>query len=372
MIKENKIRILNIVPNMRAAGIETFIMNVYRNINRDKVQFDFLVHSSKKEFFDDEIEKLGGKIYRLSFKDDKNIFKYIRDLSNFFKEHKEYTIVHGHMQSMMPIYLLMAKMNGVQTRIAHSHNGSYEKTMKGFVLHVFSRFSKLFSTNNFACSDVAGKYLFGKSKYDILYNAIDVDKFIFNNQVRNEIRKSMNVENKIVLGHIGRFELQKNHQYLLKIMQQLKDQENVVLWLIGEGKLESDIKQLVKKGNLEQKIKFLGLRKDVNELYQAMDLFLLPSLYEGLPVVGIESQISGLNCIFSSKITSELKKNSKARYIGIAEGDLKKWSDAITELINKDDLSNRHVDIKDFECFNIKYIANYLEEKYQQYYRKGL
>ncbi len=156
-MNKKPIRILNVVPNMRAAGIETFIMNVYRNIDKNKIQFDFIVHSSKREFYDDEIEKLGGKIYRLSFKDDKNIFKYIRDLNKFFKQNPQYTIVHGHMQSMMPLYLFIAKKNGVKTRIAHSHNGNYEKTVKGFILHIFSRFSKLFSTNNFACSDVAGK-----------------------------------------------------------------------------------------------------------------------------------------------------------------------------------------------------------------------
>lgn len=368
MDKNNSIRVLNIVPNMRAAGIETFIMNVYRNIDKNKVQFDFLVHSAKREFYDDEIEKLGGKIYRLSFKDNKNIFKYISDLNNFFKKHKEYTIVHGHMQSMMPLYLFIAKINGVKTRIAHSHNGNYEKTLKGFILHLFSRIAKYFSTNNFACSDVAGKYLFGKSKYDIVYNAIDINKFIFNSKIRAEVRKKMNVENKIIIGHIGRFELQKNHHYLLKIMDKLKEHKNIVLWLIGEGKLEKDIKKYVVEKCLEDQIKFLGLRNDVNELYQAMDLFVLPSLYEGLPVVGIESRISGLNCIFSNEITSELKKNSHVEYIGISKNDLNKWYDTIIELINIGKISDRKINVKDFECFNIEFIAKTLEEKYYQYY----
>lgn len=368
-MKENDvIHILNIVPNMRAAGIETFIMNVYRNINRDKIQFDFLVHSSKREFFDDEIEKLGGKIYRLSFKDDKNIFKYIRDLNRFFKDHKEYAIVHGHMQSMMPLYLFIAKLNHVKTRIAHSHNGDYEKTPKGFILHLFSRFSRLFSTNNFACSDVAGKYLFGKSEYDIIYNAIDVNKFAFNEKVRKEVRKKMGVDHKIVLGHIGRFELQKNHTYLLEIMKTLRERDDVVLWLIGEGTLENDIKRMVQEFHLEEKIQFLGLRKDVHELYQAMDFFLLPSLYEGLPVVGIESQIAGLNCIFSDQITPELKKSNKVKYIGISKKDVEKWHDAIIQAIDCDEISRRNIQINDFECFNIQFIAKFLEKKYQQYF----
>ena len=136
-MKENLVRVLNVVPNMKAAGVETFIMNVYRNIDRTKVQFDFLVHSEKKEFYDDEIEKLGGKIYRLTYKDDKNFFKYIKDLNDFFSEHKEYEIVHGHMQSMMPVYLKIAKKHNVKIRIGHSHNNSYEKSMKGILLHIY-------------------------------------------------------------------------------------------------------------------------------------------------------------------------------------------------------------------------------------------
>lgn len=367
MKKMTPIRILNVVPNMRAAGIETFIMNVYRNIDRNKVQFDFLVHNEKKEFYDDEIEKLGGKIHRLTFKDDKNIFKYIRDLNNFFKNHKEYTIVHGHMQSMMPLYLLIAKINGVKIRIAHSHNGNYEKTIKGTILHIFSRFARLFSTHNFACSDVAGKYLFGKNSYDIIYNAIDIDKFVFDGKVREEVRKKMCVENKFVIGHIGRFELQKNHRYLLKIMESLRDRKDIVLWLIGEGKLESDVKEYIVSNNLEEQVIILGLRNDVHKLYQAMDLFLLPSLYEGLPVVGIESQISGLNCIFSNNITSELKKTSKVEYIGISNEELQLWSESIIAVINNDDSMNRKINIKDFECFNIKFIANDLAKRYNQF-----
>lgn len=367
MKNENVIRVLNIVPNMRAAGIETFIMNVYRNIDRNKVQFDFLVHNLERQFFDDEIEELGGKIYRLSFKNDKNILKYIYDLNVFFRKHKEYTIVHGHMQSMMPLYLLIAKMNHVKTRIAHSHNGNYEKTIKGFVLHIFSRFSKFFSTQNYACSDIAGKYLFGNCEYDIIYNAIDIKKFIFNKEVRSVVRKKMNVEKKYVIGHIGRFELQKNHKYLLKIMRQLKNRDDIVIWLVGEGKYEYKIKKMCIKYGVEEHIKFLGVRNDVDELYQAMDLFLLPSLYEGLPVVGIESQISGLYCFFSNNITSELGKSLKTKYIGIKEKNLTQWKEAIIQSVNNNDLNNRSIIQENFKCFDIRFIAKYLEEKYEQY-----
>ena len=366
-MKKDVVRVLNIVPNMRAAGIETFIMNVYRNIDRDKVQFDFLVHNQKEEFFDEEIKKLGGNIYRLSFKDDKNIFKYIRDLNNFFKTHKEYKIVHGHMQSMMPLYLYISKKNKVPIRIAHSHNGNYEKTIKGIILHIFSRFSKCFSTHNFACSDVAGKYLFGKSKYEVIYNGIDIKKFQFDENTRKQVRNDMDVNNKFVIGHIGRFELQKNHKYLINIMKELKD-KNMVLWLIGEGKFENEIKKIVKQNNLEKQVVFLGIRKDVDQLYQAMDCFVLPSLYEGLPVVGIEAQISGLNCLLSNKITQELKLSNKVKYLSINDENIKDWVSEI-KTINKNINQNRKIDETEYQIFNINYIAEKLLKKYIKYYQ---
>lgn len=331
MEDNNIVRILNIVPNMRAAGIESFIMNVYRNIDKDKIQFDFLVHNKKREFFDDEIEKMGGKIYRLSLKDDKNILKYIKELNSFFKKHKEYKIIHGHMQSMMPLYLYLAKKNDIPIRIAHSHNGNYEKSLKGFILHLFSRFSKFFSTDNWACSEVAGKYLFGKSKFEVIYNGINCENFLFNNNIRKKKREELEIKpNDFVIGHIGRFEFQKNHEFIIDLFDKLyKKDNNLVLLLIGEGKNERKIRDKVEKLHLTERIKFLGVRKDVNEIYQAMDCFILPSLYEGLPVVGIEAQINSLPCLYSNKITDELKISDRAEFL---ELNLNVWYNKIMEI----------------------------------------
>lgn len=370
-MKKNKepIRILNIVPNMRAAGIETFIMNVYRNIDREKVQFDFLVHNMKREFFDDEIEKLGGKIYRCTYKDDKDIFKYIKDLNMFFKKHKEYKIVHGHMQSMMPLYLLIAKINNIPVRIAHAHNGSYEKSIKGFILHVFSRFSKCFSTNNWACSEIAGKYLFGKKPFEVIYNGIDIKKFEFNEEVREQKRKELNIDDDIfVIGHIGRFELQKNHEFIIELFDRIfKVKSNVRLVLVGEGKLEKKIRDKIKKLNLENKVLFLGVRKDVSQLYQAMDVFVLPSLYEGLPVVGVEAQISGLPCFFSNNITREVKISKETFFEKINNRKIEIWEKMILEKINKNNDRKRKIfDDK----FDIKRIVKEICELYYEYYEK--
>lgn len=356
------IRILNIVPNMRAAGIETFIMNVYRNIDRSKVQFDFIVHNKDRNFYDDEIEKLGGKIYRLSFKDDKNILKYIKNLNDFFKIHKEYKIVHGHMQSMMPLYLYMAKKNGVPIRIAHSHNGSFEKTIKGFILHMFSRFSKFFSTNNWACSNVAGKYLFGKTKFMTIYNGIDTEKFKYSEKIRAQKRKELNILDENIILHVGRFEKQKNHRFLIDWFEQyIKQDNNAILLLVGEGTLLENLKAYVKKKKLNKKIKFLGIRNDIHELMQAADIFALPSLYEGLPVVGIEAQYSNLMCMFSNKITTELKFIENVEFLPIKHEDFRKWTKAAFKKYNRN-----NVKFIDEKKFDIKYICNIITNEYER------
>lgn len=363
---DEPIRILNIVPNMRSAGIENFIMNVYRNVDRSKVQFDFIVHNQEKKIFDDEIEKLGGKIYRFTYKDDKNLIKYIKDLNVFFKQHKEYKIVHGHMQSMMPLYLYIAKKNKIPVRIAHSHNGDYEKTLKGFVLHIFSRFTKYQSSVNWACSEVAGKYLFGKKRFEVIPNAIDIERFEYNEIIRKEVRQELNLENKFVIGHIGRFELQKNHNFLIDVFNEVqKEKKDTVLILIGEGSMEQKIEEKVEKLKINDKVMFLGLRKDINRLYQAMDCFVLPSLYEGLPVVGIEAQYADLPCVFSSNITKEVKILDNASFEDIER--LEEWKNKILQMIINQDVCRKKVQNTKFD---IKKISNEMCEKYYEYWKK--
>lgn len=330
-MEKDKIRILQIVPIMRSAGIENFIMNVYRNIDTNKIQFDFLVHSSKKQEFDDEIESKGGKIFRLTYKDDKNIFKYIRDLNDFFKDHKEYKIVHGEMQSMMPLYLYIAKKNKVPIRIAHSHNSNYEKTIKGYILHLFSKFSGKFATDLWACSKTAGEYMYKNRNYEIIHNAIDTGKFAYNENMRKKLRKEKNIDDKFVIGHIGRFDLQKNHEFLIDIFNEIqKIEPNSILISIGCGDRQKIIEEKVKKLNLQTKVIFEGTVSNSYDYYQAMDCFILPSKYEGLPLVGVEAQISGLSCFFSDSITDELKLSDNAYFISL-NLSAKEWANIIID-----------------------------------------
>lgn len=355
---ENKVRVLNIVPNMRSAGIENFIMNMYRNIDREKVQFDFLVHTIEEKDFDSEIESLGGKIYHLTYKDDKNIFKYIRDLNKFFKQHSEYQIVHGQMQSMMPLYLYIAKKNNVKVRIAHAHNSDYEKTIKGFLLHIFSRFSKYPANYRWACSKTAGNYLFGKKDFEIIHNAIDFEKFSYNQKVRMEIRKELGIEDKLVIGNVARFEIQKNHKFLIEIFNEIvKKNPNSILLLIGDGILKESVMKQCEEYGISDFVKFLGIRSDAEKLYQAMDVFLLPSLYEGLPLVGVEAQIAGLPCYFSSSITDEIKLSNHAKFIDLNQTS-ENWAKIILDSANQD----RNVTLS--SDYNLKKEAKRLEKKY--------
>lgn len=369
---ENKpIRILQFVPIMQPAGIENFIMNLYRNIDHNEIQFDFVVHSKAKGFYDDEIEKLGGKIYRFTYKDDKNFVKYVRDLNDFFNKHNEYKIIHGNMQSMMPVYLKIAKKHNVPIRIAHAHNSSYEKSIKGYLLHLLSRFVKYQANVKFACSDKAGKYLFGKEKFEFIPNAIDIKKFEFSNEQRKKIRNELNIsEQTILIGNIGRFELQKNHKRLIKIFKTIKDNYvnlDVKLLLLGKGKLENKIKRQVEKKDLQEDVLFLGNKKNTFEYYSAMDVFLFPSLYEGLPVTGIEAQASGLNCVFSDEITKEVNITGNIKYISLKEKDCT-WAQATIE--NSFNKNNRKIinnQILKTE-FDINNNAQYMKDKYLKYY----
>ena len=290
-------RVLHIVPNMQAGGLETFIMNVMRNIDRNKVQFDFLVHYKEKKFYDEEIEKMGGKIYRFTLRDDYNIFKYIYKLNKFFKDHREYKIVHCHMPSVGFIVLFIARINGVKVRIAHSHNINCENNLKGKIKSILIKLEKYQSTKNFACSKEAGKFLFKKDKFEVIPNAIDLDKFCFDEKKRKKIRKELNIkDDEIVVGHIGRFCLQKNHDKLIDVFNEYQKKCDSVLVLVGEGELLEQIKEKCKRLKIEKKVRFLGVRKDTDYLYSAFDIFVFPSIFEGLGIVLIEAQMSGLYC----------------------------------------------------------------------------
>ena len=324
-------RILHIVTYMGRGGLETMLMNYYRSIERNQIQFDFLVHRKERAVYDDEIEKLGGKIYRLSRLNPWNP-QYIKELNEFFEEHKEYRIVHCHLDCMSSIPLKVAKKAGVPIRIAHAHSSNQDKNIKYIPKLYFKKKIPMVATQLFACSKSAGDWMFGQSDVQVLQNAIDAKQYDFNNKTRCKIRKQLGLENEYVLGHVGRFSSVKNHTFLIDVFERLKKTEaNVKLLLVGDGEKYSEIEEKVKNKRLSEDVIFLGLRSDVNLIMQAMDVFLLPSLYEGLPVTMVEAQAAGLPCLISDRVPLECKITDLVYQVALDES-LEIWIEKILDV----------------------------------------
>ncbi|CZR05619.1 Glycosyltransferase involved in cell wall bisynthesis [Trichococcus flocculiformis] len=304
------IRILQVFAEMNRGGAETMIMNLYRNIDREKIQFDFIVHTQEKCAFDDEIEELGGKIYRVPRYIGTNHFAYKKVWKDFFVNHANYKIIHGHVRSTASIYLKIAKSYNLTT-IAHSHSTSSGTGVSSVIKNLFQYPIRNTSDYFLACSESAGKWLFGdeivaSNKFNILNNAIETDQFIFNNQIRKAIRNEFDIEGKYVIGHVGRFQRMKNHEFLIDIFKSIHDEiEDSTLLLIGDGPLKESVQSKVRRENLENSVIFAGVRSDVSDIFQGMDLFLFPSLFEGLGIVVVEAQAAGLSCIISDQIPNE-------------------------------------------------------------------
>jgi len=328
---------------MNRGGAETMIMNYYRTLDRTKVQFDFLLHREAKGAFDDEINDLGGVIYRMPPIWPKNYFRYKKMLSAFFKEHPEYCIVHSHLNALSTITLGVAKKNGVPFRIAHSHlaiepfiiknifnkNSNTFATVKDAVQSLMKGRVTNKATHYFACGEKAGNWLFGKrnkNKVQIINNAIDASLFSYDPEKSKEIRKLLGTTGKKVIGHVGRFNEQKNHLFLIKIFNEVVAlDKNVRLLLIGDGYMRARIEEEVKSLKIEKYVHFLGLRDDIPSLLQSFDLFLFPSLYEGLPVTLVEAQASGLRIITSDTVTKEVDFMGLVTFLNL-KSPAKEWA----------------------------------------------
>ena len=284
---DKKIIVAHIMGKWNGGGVESVVMNYYMNIDRNKIQFHFLCDEDSTDISYEEIEKLGGKV--IVIPPYQKLFKYQKELYRIFKENN-YKIIHSHINALSVFPLRIAKKAGVPIRIAHSHSTSNKKEWKKNILKMILRpFSKLYANNYFACTEYAGTWLFGekvveRKELNVINNAIDLKKFEFNENTREDLRKELGIkEDVLVIGHVGRFMKQKNHEFLIDVFEKaIKQDDNIYLILVGQGPLEDKIKEMAKEKGIEDKILFLGQRNDVNKLYQAMDIFVLPSLYEGL------------------------------------------------------------------------------------------
>lgn len=338
---DNPIRVLHVIGVMNRGGAETMIMNLYRHIDRSKVQFDFVENSSEPAIFDEEIISLGGRIYRCPHYNGKNHFTYVKWWKEFFQAHsKEYPIVHGHLGSTAAIYLSIAKKYGAYT-IAHSHSAGTDHSMKSYLYRIMSHNTRNVADYFFACSEAAGLDRFGRkvisdTHYAVLNNAIEVDRFSYDQDVRQSVRRELGYgPNQIVVGHIGRYTKEKNHAFVLKIFYELKKLNNDArLLMIGGGPLHTQITQASERMGIFSDTVFTGVRSDVDQLVQAMDIFVLPSLYEGLPVTMVEAQAAGLPCIISDKVPPECILTEGLVDVVPLSAGAEEWADAILKKRN--------------------------------------
>lgn len=327
------IRVLHSVSNMDRGGIETMLMNYYRNIDRTKIQFDFICNKTKPGDYDDEIKSMGGRIFLGPGLKPNNYPEYIRFIDRILAENPDIKILHAHNEGMAFYSLSSAKKARLSVRIAHAHNTKIIKDYKWPLKIVCKAMLPYVANQYWSCGTDAGIYYFGKKRWresgKLLHNAISLDNFKFNNNIRDKLRAEYGLEDKFVIGHVGRFNLQKNHTGLIDIFKEVvAKNHDARLMLIGEGELEAGTKNKVLEYGLEDKVLFLGLRSDVANLYQAMDVFVMPSLFEGLPVVGIEAQASGLECVYSDKITKEALILPNSECVSLKRSNLE-WADII-------------------------------------------
>lgn len=313
------IRILHVFGQLNVGGAESRIMDLYRNIDRTKIQFDFVVHSKTKGFFEDEVESLGGRVFRMPRYKVVNQIEYERAWKEFFEEHKdEFKMIQGHMTSTASIYLPIAKSMGVGVTIAHVRSAGVDPGVKGVMTRVLRANLAKKADYLFACSEAAAISAYGKKAFEqgmttFIPNAINTDQFKFDPAIRAEVREELVISDKYVIGHVGRFHYAKNHEYLLSVFKEILNKKDSgetkldpVLLLIGAGPRMDEMKELAANLQIDDKVLFIGNKSDVYRYYNAMDCFVYPSRYEGLPGTVVEAQASGLRCLISDRICREV------------------------------------------------------------------
>lgn len=324
------IRVLHVVTIMNLGGIETLLMTLYRNIDRNIIQFDFLVHRDEEGFFDDEIKNLGGRLFHIRGLSPRFYFDYKTQLKKILKEN-HYNIVHSHLNANSSIVLGIAKGMGVKCRIAHSHIDKSTGGLKGVMKSINKLFINGVSTNRFACSEQAGKWLFGRAiDFRVFANAIDTSKFCFNESIRNSIRKTLNIEDStIVIGNVARFNFQKNHTFMIDAFTTFVTKyPDSKLLLLGEGELLGEIKNKTSALGIGDKVIFAGAVGNANEYLNAMDVFLFPSVFEGLGIVAIEAQTNGLSVVMNHTLPRELDVTPLIYRLSLTS-PLVDWAEAI-------------------------------------------
>lgn len=342
-------------------------MNIYRNIDRSEVQFDFLTHGKGENYFEEEIKNLGGKIYRVPFI--KDYKKYRKQIGEILRENQEkYKTIHIHATYAMSYFdAKLAKKHNISNIIVHSHSANTNVKRRKIVQNILK--NKIANVANYqlACSKEAAQWMFSKEEidkgqYKIIKNGIYVENYRFEAKIREEIRKELQIQNDFVIGHVGRLSAAKNHRFLLEIFREIANKEkNVKLLLVGDGELKEQIKQKAKELGILKKVIFAGNSEKVEQLLQAMDVFVFPSLFEGFGLAVLEAQTTGLPCFLANHITKEVDVTNLVEFISLKETP-QYWARKILD--KKNVKRENKVEYVKKQKYDIKDIAKELEEFY--------
>lgn len=346
-------RLLCIVSSMNAGGAETFMMKIYRALDKTKFQIDFLVFIQEEGFYDKEILSMGGKIY-YSIPKSNGFIKSFITIKEIVKREKYDYVMRVAQHSISSFDLLAAKQGGARTLVYRSSNSSTGGGRVDRILHIlFKPLAKFIPTIKIAPSTEAAEFVFGKNcikngNAHIIKNAISLENYLFNDESRNKIRKELGIDDKFVVGHVGRFNKQKNHSFLIDVFLEIHNKkEDSVLLLVGKGELEDEILEKIKKLNLNNRVIFTGVRDDVPKIMMAMDVFVFPSFFEGMPNSVIEAQATGLKCVVADTITKEAQITGLVCYKSLLTSP-EEWADASTDHI---EILNRRSAV---ECLKTK------------------
>ena len=362
------IRVLQVLGGLEAGGAESFVMNLYRAIDKEKVQFDFVKHIEHKGVFEDEITKMGGKIYRGPKYTGKNHFAYCRWWNDFFAEHPEYHVIHGHVRSTASIYLKIAQKYGLVT-IAHSHSTSNGSGVSAIVKNIMQLPIRHTADYLFACSDKAGKWLYGEKatkqpNYRMIPNGVDLKRFAFHEEKRHQMRNQLKItEDTFVVGHIGRITVPKNHQFLVELFAAYhKENPKSRLLLVGDGELFEAVQQQCTQLGIREAVIMVGSKTNTEDYYQAMDIFVFPSLWEGLPVSVVEAQANGLICLLSDVITRDVDLTDQVKYLSLNEKS--RWINEIARACPKPRTAASPENMKKLQPFDASVVAKQLQDFY--------
>ena len=371
---QEPIRILMLFTILNRGGAETMVMNYYRHIDRTKVQFDFMVHRQERGAYDDEIEALGGRIYRMMPLHPFTFGKYQKQISAFFDAHPEYKIIHGHCSESGYFVYKEAHKRGIPVIIAHAHNSHAMFDTKWCFRTYFKHAMRKYITQIFTCGEESAYWLAGKKlgKQAILQrNAIDTRNYLFSVSNREAIRKELNIPSDVmVIGHIGRFNIQKNHSFLLDIFHQLVQQHpQAHLLLVGIGELKKEMEEKVQRWGLTEQVHFLGVRSDVPQLLQAMDVYLFPSFMEGLSVAMLEAQCAGLPCVVSDTIPREVEMTDLISFVSLKESP-SVWATKILQKYRESNDREQYPEVIAQAGYDIHRNAEWLQNYYLEQWQK--